>query len=399
MAEYTQNYNLEKQKGNDYVDIEGINGNFDIIDSELKETKDKAEQAFQSASNGKALINNAITGVDPDVSIPTDATFTQLASAIGQIKTGVDTEDATATAEQILTGMTAYVKGVKVTGNMTNHGVVNITPGTANQVIPKGYHNGSGGVAGDPNLVSGNIKSGVSIFGKSGKNSVVDTADANVTAGQMLTGYSGYVNGSKINGNIPVVNPDYNDQMGTGSVSAGAYTGDGANYAYMYLGLNGKYVNGINYIRHYEPYLVPACIVPGASIMGVAGAASMGKKFANGTVEITTARATFYYQSGSIVNNYPFVTVSGLTFTPTFIHIICFQWNGVYEYVTQYTTITGNETREPSFKTAIYNKSSGPSGGENFSALKGAAYVNSTGFCAPILLGDAGTICYWHAYE
>jgi len=46
-----------------------------------------------------------------------------------------------------------------------------ITPGTADQAIPEGYYGGAlgdGKVLGDANLVSGNIKSGVNIFGVAG---------------------------------------------------------------------------------------------------------------------------------------------------------------------------------------------------------------------------------------
>lgn len=47
-------------------------------------------------------------------------------------------------------------------------GQQNITPSTSNQVITKGYHDGTGTVAGDVNLTPDNIKSGVSIFGVAG---------------------------------------------------------------------------------------------------------------------------------------------------------------------------------------------------------------------------------------
>lgn len=57
MAEYTQNYNLEKQKGNDYVSIEGLNGNFDIIDSEIKKVNDNKVDK----EAGKALSANDYT--------------------------------------------------------------------------------------------------------------------------------------------------------------------------------------------------------------------------------------------------------------------------------------------------------------------------------------------------
>jgi hypothetical protein len=52
-----------------------------------------------------------------------------------------------------------------VTGTMTNQGAVAMTPGIAAQAIPAGYHNGSGSVAGDADLIAANILSGKNIFG------------------------------------------------------------------------------------------------------------------------------------------------------------------------------------------------------------------------------------------
>lgn len=50
---------------------------------------DAVNAAFQSASDGKTAIANAITGVDPDITIPDNPTFAQLAAAIGNISTGL----------------------------------------------------------------------------------------------------------------------------------------------------------------------------------------------------------------------------------------------------------------------------------------------------------------------
>ncbi len=47
-------------------------------------------------------------------------------------------------------------------------GQENFTPGTSTQMISKGYHDGTGKVAGDADLVPGNIKYGVNIFGVEG---------------------------------------------------------------------------------------------------------------------------------------------------------------------------------------------------------------------------------------
>ena len=49
-------------------------------------------------------------------------------------------------------------------GSMPNNGAVTLTPGTADQAIVAGYHNGSGKVVGDPDLTAGNIKKDVNIF-------------------------------------------------------------------------------------------------------------------------------------------------------------------------------------------------------------------------------------------
>lgn len=87
----------------------------------------------------------------------------------GQI-TGTLSLSGTATAAQILTGKTAYTVDPKVpiTGTMTNNGGAIITPSYSNQAIVSGYHDGTGYVKGDTNLVSSNIKSGISIFGVPG---------------------------------------------------------------------------------------------------------------------------------------------------------------------------------------------------------------------------------------
>jgi hypothetical protein len=77
-------------------------------------------------------------------------------------------EYGTAGAGQVLAGYTVGTDIGLVNGSMPNNGAVAITPAIVNQVIAAGYHNGSGYVAGDTDLIADNIKNGVNIFGVTG---------------------------------------------------------------------------------------------------------------------------------------------------------------------------------------------------------------------------------------
>ena len=126
--------------------------------------------------------------------------YNELISLGGNGIIDILTDDATATASQILSGYTAYVKGKKVTGNIASQGAQTITPGTSDKTISSGkYLSGTQTIKGDSNLVAGNIKAGTSIFGVTG----TYTSDATVGSGDIIVGKHAYANGRRIDGAMP----------------------------------------------------------------------------------------------------------------------------------------------------------------------------------------------------
>lgn len=85
-----------------------------------------------------------------------------------------DTQDANASASEILTNKSAYVKGSKVSGSMPNRGAVSgsISTKAGEYTVPQGYHDGSGKVAIDSTeqskIIAENIRQGVTLLGVAG---------------------------------------------------------------------------------------------------------------------------------------------------------------------------------------------------------------------------------------
>lgn len=126
--------------------------------------------------------------------------------------TGTFTNDANATSSDIISGKTAYVSGVKVTGNLSSKSAETFYTSTSDQSIPAGkYLSGAQTIKGvtTSNIDAANIKAGVTVkVGDSGSATRIKnvtgtfTNDANASASDILSGKTAYKNGSKLTGTI-----------------------------------------------------------------------------------------------------------------------------------------------------------------------------------------------------
>lgn len=216
------------------ITILGVSGSSKVLD-----TTDGTAKSSDVLSGKTAYVNGAkITGEIPDAepitgfTKDTQGVYTPVKGDTFLITGGsyvrgdiqvngipanfADTTGATNfTAGQLLTGQKGVNgKGTLITGSMPNNGDVSgtISTKTGTVAVPAGYTTG-GTVAiastEQAKIVSGNIKSGVTILGVAGKKEVIDTTEATsaASANHILTGKVAFVNGVKITGKIATVVP------------------------------------------------------------------------------------------------------------------------------------------------------------------------------------------------
>lgn len=129
-----------------------------------------------------------------------------LLGVLGTLKGGLDTSGFTAEAADVLSGKTFGSNAeIEETGSMIDNAdndvEVTDVDGT---LIPAGYYNGAGSAvlsaAEAAKVVSGNIKSGVTILGVDGDSNVVDTSSGDAAADEIKTGKKAWVDGAELTG-------------------------------------------------------------------------------------------------------------------------------------------------------------------------------------------------------
>jgi hypothetical protein len=152
--------------------------------------KDVTNYASASVATGSSTMPSSLSGSSASLTTGTNTlTLTKTISAAPVV-----------TAGYVSTGTAGNV-AVTLTASVTTKAAATITPNTSNQTIASGtYLTGTQTIAGDADLIAANIKTGVSIFNVSGSY----TSDATASAADIISGKTGYVNGSKITGNLVV---------------------------------------------------------------------------------------------------------------------------------------------------------------------------------------------------
>lgn len=314
MASYTEKLKLLKKDpildGDDTFNIETmLNENWDKIDEKvgeldnkssnikaediklsdgktvedgITEALNKAQQAFQSASDGKQVVATAITGKG----VPTSGsdTFGKMATNIDAITTDPSIGTTNAAASDILATKKAISQGQLVTGTIPTFGGFPVATdfhpygtGTADGgnnmylKMPAGYSNGTHWLSfKDPNLIPANIKAGVSL-GSGMKLVGTFTSDATIPdSSWLLTGVSAYKNGIKINGSMA-----NNQNWATNVFNQGTVT-------YIPAG----YHDGGGYVHTMISNLVAGNVKNGVNVGGVVG--NYKGQIANGVINQTS---------------------------------------------------------------------------------------------------------------
>lgn len=297
-------------------------------------TKAELEIVKKSGSDWKSAIASAIT--DKGVGTNTDDTKETFVKNIGEIETGVDTSDATATSNKIVNNLTAYVNGQKVTGTLPNRsavsggasGVVALNSSSYPNVavspydgakhwttnsdgverlclqVPWGVYGGKnnpGGLNGD-----GYVGIPVTEFG--------DVESSNVLSGKKFTSKNGLnISGTMTNRGAITTSLGIN---GTYTIPAGYHNGNGkitqnitTKSAATYTPSTnnqtiaaGQYLSGAQTIKG-DSNLIAANIIKGKSIFGVNGTAetNSGGFCMTGTYAVTFPMYISYsYRYGSL---------------------------------------------------------------------------------------------------
>lgn len=194
----TPNYGLNQWQGNEYPKRQDFVDDNLVIDTEIKKAQDKADQAFQSASEGKQKIATAITG--KGIQTSSSDTFQIMADNIEAIETDPSVGTTDATAADILLGKKAVSQGNLLTGTIPV--AINVSPYEQSSELYLGgsgilylktqgnkyFQNATWLMFTEPNLISANVREGVTIGSTNKLTGTLKPASGNAVAADVRIG-------------------------------------------------------------------------------------------------------------------------------------------------------------------------------------------------------------------
>jgi hypothetical protein len=215
-------------------DFNRIEGNIDFLNTDIETKKGLVVDALSSVGIAALIadthvqIASKITGAKKTgINIIPGTLNKEIPKGIYDTGGGVVEGDANLIGVNIKPGVSIF----GVAGSIPSKGAAIITPGTANQIIASGqYLTGDQTIAGDPDLISSNIKAGANIFGVVGNSNVVDTSAGTAVAADILSGKVAFVDGAQVNGSMVdrgTVNQTLSTQGQQYTILAGKHSGSG----------------------------------------------------------------------------------------------------------------------------------------------------------------------------
>lgn len=163
-----------------------------------------SSSASKAVSSGSATAPATISGTSATVSTGTNTlTLSKTISVTPSV-----------TAGYVSSG-TAGNSSVSLTASVNTRSSSDLTASTLTVTAPAGYYSSAASkTLSDASLVSGNIKSGATIFGVSGATNVVDTTVSSnaASSSDIVSGKKAYVNGSLVTGNVVLPTVSQNSQ-------------------------------------------------------------------------------------------------------------------------------------------------------------------------------------------
>jgi formylglycine-generating enzyme required for sulfatase activity len=284
----------------------GVSGNSSVVDTLTGDAVSTDLLSGKTAYVNGALVTGTIAGqtlsanssvVSAGIYSSANLALIDTDLAANNIKSGViilgitgsatvvDTITGTATAAEIISGKTAYVAGTLLTGTLATQALSANMPN-----VSTGYYAAGNLLSIESDLVSGNISSGVNIFGVIGSSIAVNTTTGNASAGQMITGYKAWVAGSEVIGTLS------NKSLSNTTVMMSAGNYSAGNLALIDLDL------------------ASANIKSGVTVFGIAGNASVvDTQSANAVAADLLSGTTAWVNGTQITGNVASLTLSANT--------------------------------------------------------------------------------------